>query len=531
MNNVSGFSGALVASNPLIASEQKTGGDSAANPKGQSFETLLTGLSQQSETPANSPSTADGLTGQGGAQSQPLHSNALTLLTQAVTSPTSQASAGSQTSGKTAGQNPAGTLGVQGSAESPIAAAAAMVPGAAGRAAPEQEAGSAAWNATPASRPQSATAQTQSSSAQRQRSNTVPVIVSAPQPISAANETASTEAVITSSAASSSAAVTSVSQKSPESGQSSNTRERRHSATQDSSQTQPQPAANVTASALLAAAVNVMPANVQQAVTADSESLSTAGDNAASGSTTSSVIDEAAITKISLTSHGATSKSDSTEDSTSSTKVEVVSQVTYFAPVASLSPAQQIANAVAPLVTSSDAAGQDSSAASSLQAATPATDIGAMLAAAQPSLSVVKTLDLQLEPPDLGTVNVKLNLSDGGLEVEVQASQSATRDLLEKDKQELTDRLADTGYAVTSVDISLAASSSTANSFADQSTTGQSSSGQTSEGTSQGNNGSQGQDGGANNSSQRQSQRQSGNETYETARSASRRPAGAGLYI
>ncbi len=77
MNNVSGFSGALVTSNPVVASEPKTGGDSAAKPKGQSFETLLTGLSQQSETPVNSPSSVDTLTGQGGARSPSLHSNAL----------------------------------------------------------------------------------------------------------------------------------------------------------------------------------------------------------------------------------------------------------------------------------------------------------------------------------------------------------------------------------------------------------------------------------------------------------------------
>ncbi len=154
-----------------------------------------------------------------------------------------------------------------------------------------------------------------------------------------------------------------------------------------------------------------------------------------------------------------------------------------------------------------------------------------MLAAAQPSSSAVKTLDLQLEPADLGTVNLKLNLSDGGLEVEVQASQSSTRDLLEKDKQELTNRLTDTGYTVTGVDISLTASSSTASSFADQSAAGQSSSSQTSGGSGQGSSGSQAQDGGANNSSQRQSQRQSGNETYETAWSAPRRAAGTGLYL
>ena len=68
MNNISGFSGALMASNPPLASEPKTGGDSAAAPKGQSFETLLTGLSQQSETTTNSSLTAGAFTGQGAMQ-------------------------------------------------------------------------------------------------------------------------------------------------------------------------------------------------------------------------------------------------------------------------------------------------------------------------------------------------------------------------------------------------------------------------------------------------------------------------------
>ncbi len=312
---------------------------------------------------------------------------------------------------------------------------------------------------------------------QRQPSNTASINVSASQPISAANDAASTASLEVAS----SAAATSVSQKSPESGQSTSTRERRHSAEHASSQTQPQPATNVTAGALLAATANVPPASVQQAVTADSGSLSDTGDNDAPGGGASSLTDETAVTKMALTSHGATSKSDSTEDSTP-IKVDVVSQATYFAPVASLSPAQQIASAVAPLVTSSDAAAQDSSTTSSARAATPVTDIGAMLAAAQPSLSAVKTLDLQIEPPDLGTVNVKISLSDGGLQVEVQASQSTTRDLLEKDKQELNRSAGDTGYTVASVDISLAASSGATNSFADQGAAGQNSSGQTSEG-------------------------------------------------
>ncbi|MDR3407191.1 MAG: flagellar hook-length control protein FliK [Methylovirgula sp.] len=550
MNNISGFSGALVASNPLLAPEPKTGGDSAAAEKGQSFETLLTGLSQQSETTTtDSSSTADTLTRQGGAASPSPGSDALALVNRATARETSQTVSASQASGTATGQNRATVLSATVSTERLVASAAAL--DVAGDGAPSQETSTPAQasgrpqgqkaagitlSTATASKPQPTTVSTQSSGAQTQP-NIVSVNASSQQLASAAADTADTASIgfaplAEVAAASSSSAATSVSQKSTESGQASSPRERRQSTEPDASQTQSQPAVSVTAAALLAAAANVVPvAGAQQTVSADSGPSSSADDSAALGSGGSSLAGEAAVTKVALASHGAASKSDSTEDSTTQTKVDVVSQATYFAPVASLSPAQQIVNAVVPLLSSSDTAGQDSSATSSVQSATPATDISAMLAAAQPSSSAVKTLDLQLEPPDLGTVNVKLNLSDGGLEVEVQTSQSTTRDLLEKDKQELTNRLTGTGYTITGIDVSLAAPSSAASSFADQSAAGQGSSGQTSGGSGQGYSGSQAQDGGANNSPQRQSQRQSGNATFETASSAPRRTAGTGLYL
>jgi flagellar hook-length control protein FliK len=553
MNNINGFSGTLVASNPLLASEPKTGGDSAAMPNGQSFENLLTGLSQHGEATQNAAatSTAGTLAGQGGATSLSPDSDALALVKRATAPQTSQTASASQASGTATGQNQATILSATVSTERLVASAAASALDAAGAGAPLQETSSPAQasgrtqgqkaagitlSTMTASKPPPSTVPTQSSGAQTQP-NSVSVNASSQQLASAAADTADTAStgsapLAEAAAASSSSAATSVSQKSTESGQATSPRERRQSTEADASQIQSQPTASVTAAALLAAAANVLPAaSAPQTVSADSGPSSSADDSAALGSGGSSLAGEAAVTKVALASHGAASKPDSTENSTTQTKVDVVSQATYFAPVASLSPAQQIVNAVVPLLSSSDTAEQDSSGTSSIQSATPARDISAMLAAAQPSSSAVKTLDLQLEPPDLGTVNVKLNLSDGGLEVEVQTSQSTTRDLLTKDKQELMDRLTDTGYTVTGVDISLAASSSTASSSADQSAAGQTSSGQTSGGSAQGYSGSQAQDGGANNSPQRQSQRQSGNGTYETARSAPRRTAGTGLYI
>jgi chemotaxis protein MotD len=216
---------------------------------------------------------------------------------------------------------------------------------------------------------------------------------------------------------------------------------------------------------------------------------------------------------------------DSTSDEPAPIKVDVVAQATHFAPMVSLSPVQQIVDATSSVLTSPMQTSQDSTASSSVAASA---SLNSLLATAQPSAPSIKTLDLQLEPPTLGTVSIKLNLSADGLAVEVQANQSTTVDLLQKDKQSLTQGLSGAGYTVSGVDISLAPANHAAAGFADQGAQ-QGSSGLPS-GDAQGNGGSQTQNGGGHDSS-RQQQRQSAYETPEAPRPAAQRSTGSGLYI
>lgn len=217
---------------------------------------------------------------------------------------------------------------------------------------------------------------------------------------------------------------------------------------------------------------------------------------------------------------------DAASDEPAPIKVDVVAQATHFAPMAALSPAQQIVDATTSALTSPAQTSQDSTASPSSAASA---SLNSLLAAAQPSAPSIKTLDLQLEPPTLGTVSIKLNLSADGLAVEVQANQSTTVDLLQKDKQSLTQGLSGAGYTVSGVDISLAPASHAAAGFADQGAQ-QGSSGQFQSNGAQGNGGSQTQNGGGHDSS-RQQQRQSAYETQEAPRPAAQRSAGSGLYI
>jgi flagellar hook-length control protein FliK len=207
-------------------------------------------------------------------------------------------------------------------------------------------------------------------------------------------------------------------------------------------------------------------------------------------------------------------------------KVDAVSHTTHFAPVAWLSPSQQVINAVNSTLPPESASEVEGGATNS----TPSVDLNSLAATARPSSSSLKTLDLQLDPQDLGAVSIRLNLSATGLTVEVQASQAATADLLEKDRRALTDGLNGAGYAVSGVEISFAPSNGAATGFTDQGLA-QNSSGQSLGSDSQGNGGSQTQDGGASDSFSRQNSKQDGHGTPEMARSAAQRSAGSGLYI
>lgn len=220
---------------------------------------------------------------------------------------------------------------------------------------------------------------------------------------------------------------------------------------------------------------------------------------------------------------------DSSETSVRNMKIDVVSQATHFAPVARLSPTQQIIAAIVPFLGAQGLSPQQASVEAGpdveASASPPAPQmVMSTTHFAQPAL---KTLDLTLEPADLGSVSVRLSLSSDGLAVEVQASQPATAGLMDKDKKSLSDALASAGYNVTGVDIRFAPtpSGTDAGQNASQSPAGQSFGG------SQGNAGSQPQNGGAQGQPSRQYQQQNNNDPFEQVRPGARRSGGGGLYI
>lgn len=135
-------------------------------------------------------------------------------------------------------------------------------------------------------------------------------------------------------------------------------------------------------------------------------------------------------------------------------KVNVVSTATHFAPVARLSPIQQISNFVAmslPVLTGAPAGAAPSAETSTGAPASVSFDPS--LATAQPSVTALKTLNLQLEPENLGQVTITLNLSADGLDVEMQATRSSTVELIEKEKQSLSNQLQQSGYSVAGIEI------------------------------------------------------------------------------
>jgi chemotaxis protein MotD len=141
--------------------------------------------------------------------------------------------------------------------------------------------------------------------------------------------------------------------------------------------------------------------------------------------------------------------------------ITALSTATYFAPVARLSPVQQVSDAVAATIPSLFGL-QNSSAASSVADLGNETGISdlaqadALVHAAQPSATSVKTLNLQLQPETLGQVTIKLNLSDSGLAVQLEAANQQTAELIDKDKQAFTQGLSDSGYSVASLEVSVA---------------------------------------------------------------------------
>jgi len=76
---------------------------------------------------------------------------------------------------------------------------------------------------------------------------------------------------------------------------------------------------------------------------------------------------------------------------------------------------------------------------------------------------VLRTIDLTLSPPDLGTVRLKLSLKSSALDIDAETSKASTAKLLDDDRKGLEQSLRDSGYDVKSLKISDISSASNSN--------------------------------------------------------------------
>jgi hypothetical protein len=70
---------------------------------------------------------------------------------------------------------------------------------------------------------------------------------------------------------------------------------------------------------------------------------------------------------------------------------------------------------------------------------------------------VLRSIDLTLSPPDLGTIRLRLTLKSNALDIDAEASKASTAKLLDDDRKGLEQSLRDAGYDVSSLKIADAA--------------------------------------------------------------------------
>lgn len=120
--------------------------------------------------------------------------------------------------------------------------------------------------------------------------------------------------------------------------------------------------------------------------------------------------------------------------------VKILSQETHFAPNQRLSPAQQVGEQIATALKDVP------------------TDInrlqGGLTAKAEGP--VLKTLDIQLTPYELGTVKVSLRMVGDNVEVSLATSKAQTAELLKQDRQLLDQMLRTTGFKADTITIQAA---------------------------------------------------------------------------
>lgn len=76
---------------------------------------------------------------------------------------------------------------------------------------------------------------------------------------------------------------------------------------------------------------------------------------------------------------------------------------------------------------------------------------------------VLRSIDLTLSPPDLGTVRLKLSLKSNALDIDAEASKASTAKLLDDDRKSLEQSLRNAGYDVKNLKIADASASNNAN--------------------------------------------------------------------
>jgi flagellar hook-length control protein FliK len=82
---------------------------------------------------------------------------------------------------------------------------------------------------------------------------------------------------------------------------------------------------------------------------------------------------------------------------------------------------------------------------------------------AQASTPVMKVLNVQLSPADLGNVSMRLSLEGTSLDVHMSVDQGRTRSLIERDRHMIADSLAKVGYSVGTLTIEQTSASSNSN--------------------------------------------------------------------
>jgi hypothetical protein len=121
-------------------------------------------------------------------------------------------------------------------------------------------------------------------------------------------------------------------------------------------------------------------------------------------------------------------------------KVTVADQETHLPPVDRLSPVQQVVNII------SNAASSAASSSETIQTASISLPDDSTAKS-----TVLRVLNVTLQPESLGDVSVRMRLADGRLELDVEVGREETQKLIDADKKQLLDSLRSSGYAVDSV--------------------------------------------------------------------------------